>query len=44
MTRAVRAVEKRQTAGGRLGVFWHTQGAGKSYSMVFFSRKVVSVR
>ena len=40
VTRAVRAVEKRQTAGGRLGVFWHTQGAGKSYSMVFFSRKV----
>ena len=40
VTRAVRAVEERQSAGGRLGVFWHTQGAGKSYSMVFFSRKV----
>jgi type I restriction enzyme, R subunit len=25
---------------GRLGVFWHTQGSGKSYSMVFFSEKV----
>jgi type I restriction enzyme R subunit len=25
---------------GRLGVFWHTQGAGKSYSMAFFSEKV----
>lgn len=25
---------------GKLGVFWHTQGAGKSYSMVFFSTKV----
>ncbi|MBW1784591.1 MAG: type I restriction endonuclease subunit R, partial [Deltaproteobacteria bacterium] len=25
---------------GRLGVFWHTQGAGKSYSMVFFAEKV----
>jgi type I restriction enzyme R subunit len=24
----------------RLGVFWHTQGAGKSYSMVFFTRKI----
>ena len=24
----------------RLGVFWHTQGAGKSYSMVFFTAKV----
>ena len=40
VNRAVRAVEDRQSAGGRLGVFWHTQGAGKSYSMVFFSRKV----
>ncbi|MDE0449378.1 MAG: HsdR family type I site-specific deoxyribonuclease, partial [Spirochaetaceae bacterium] len=40
VTRAVRAVEERQTAGGRLGVFWHTQGAGKSYSMAFFSRRV----
>lgn len=26
---------------GRLGVFWHTQGAGKSYSMIFFSGKVL---
>ncbi len=25
---------------GRLGVFWHTQGSGKSYSMVFFAEKV----
>lgn len=27
-------------ASGRLGVFWHTQGSGKSYSMVFFCQKV----
>lgn len=27
-------------AAGRLGVFWHTQGSGKSLSMVFFSQKV----
>jgi len=26
---------------GRLGVFWHTQGSGKSFSMVFFSQKVL---
>lgn len=26
---------------GRLGVFWHTQGSGKSYSMVFFAQKVM---
>jgi type I restriction enzyme, R subunit len=25
---------------GRLGVFWHTQGSGKSYSMGFFAEKV----
>lgn len=25
---------------GRVGVFWHTQGSGKSYSMVFFAEKV----
>ena len=24
---------------GRLGVFWHTQGSGKSYSMGFFAEK-----
>jgi type I restriction enzyme, R subunit len=26
---------------GRLGVFWHTQGSGTSYSMIFFSQKVL---
>jgi len=26
---------------GRLGVFWHTQGSGKSYSMIFFAQKVL---
>ena len=25
---------------GRLGVFWHTQGSGKSYSMGFFAEKI----
>ena len=25
---------------GKLGVFWHTQGSGKSFSMIFFARKV----
>lgn len=24
----------------KLGVFWHTQGSGKSYSMVFFCQKI----
>ena len=25
---------------GKLGVFWHTQGAGKSFSMIFYTRKI----
>ncbi|MDQ3846809.1 MAG: HsdR family type I site-specific deoxyribonuclease, partial [Bacteroidota bacterium] len=25
---------------GKLGVYWHTQGSGKSFSMIFFSRKI----
>ena len=26
---------------GRAGVFWQTQGSGKSFSMVFFAQKVL---
>ena len=37
---AIKGVPDRHQRGGKLGVFWHTQGSGKSYSMVFFSRKV----
>ena len=33
-------VESAHTELGRLGVFWHTQGSGKSYSMAFFTEKV----
>ncbi len=40
VNRAVDAVRQRKQRDGRLGVFWHTQGAGKSYSMVLFTRKV----
>ena len=40
VNRAVEAVRERKALQGRLGVFWHTQGAGKSYSMVMFTRKV----
>ena len=35
------ALQVPQKNQGRLGVFWHTQGSGKSYSMVFFSQKVL---
>ena len=34
------AVERKEELKGKLGVFWHTQGSGKSYSMVMFARKV----
>nr|WP_322709091.1 type I restriction endonuclease subunit R [Nostoc sp. ChiSLP03a]MDZ8210236.1 type I restriction endonuclease subunit R [Nostoc sp. ChiSLP03a] len=38
---AVKAVKQIRLNQGKLGVFWHTQGSGKSYSMVFFSQKVL---
>ena len=41
VNRAVDAVRHVRENGGRLGVFWHTQGSGKSYSMVFFAQKVL---
>ncbi|MDD5094559.1 MAG: type I restriction endonuclease subunit R [Dehalococcoidia bacterium] len=40
VNRAIEAVKDRKNRQGKLGVFWHTQGAGKSYSMVTFTRKV----
>lgn len=36
----MKSVERREELKGKLGVFWHTQGSGKSYSMVMFVRKV----
>ncbi|AUB40543.1 hsdR, type I restriction enzyme, R subunit [Nostoc flagelliforme CCNUN1] len=41
VNQAVGAVTKIKLNQRRLGVFWHTQGSGKSYSMVFFSQKVL---
>jgi len=38
---AVAAVQDLKGGQGKLGVYWHTQGSGKSYSMVFFSQKVL---
>ena len=37
---AVKAYGERQLREGKLGVFWHTQGSGKSYSMLFLSQKI----
>lgn len=40
VNRAIEAYRDRKFKDGKLGVFWHTQGSGKSYSMVFFARKI----
>ena len=40
VNRAFERIEHRDENSGRLGVFWHTQGSGKSYSMIFLSQKV----
>ena len=40
VNRAISSVRDRTARQGKLGVFWHTQGSGKSYSMVMFTRKV----
>ena len=34
-------LEARKRGHGRAGVFWQTQGSGKSFSMVFFAQKVL---
>ena len=37
---AYNAFLRREELKGKLGVFWHTQGSGKSYSMVMLARKI----
>lgn len=37
---AFKAYGNRKLRDGKLGVFWHTQGSGKSYSMLFLSQKI----
>ena len=41
IARLVELRETEKTERKRLGVFWHTQGSGKSLSMVFFTQKVL---
>ncbi|QJB69870.1 type I restriction endonuclease subunit R [Parasphingorhabdus halotolerans] len=40
VNRAMQSVVERKERDGKLGVFWHTQGSGKSYSMALFAQKV----
>lgn len=39
VNRALKKLATRDEA-GKLGVFWHTQGSGKSFSMIFYVRKI----
>ena len=41
VNRAIEAVRQIAHNRGRLGVFWHTQGSGKSLSMVMFAEKAL---
>lgn len=40
VNQAVEMYRNRELNQGKLGVFWHTQGSGKSYSMIFFAQKI----
>ena len=40
VNKAIESFRQRNAKKGKLGVFWHTQGSGKSFSMIFLSRKV----
>lgn len=40
VNRAFAAANERNVRDGKLGVFWHTQGSGKSYSMAFLAEKI----
>jgi type I restriction enzyme, R subunit len=40
VNRAIESFTERESKQGRLGVFWHTQGSGKSFSMIFYARKI----
>ncbi len=40
VNQAFEKYKDRQILEGKIGVFWHTQGSGKSYSMLFLSEKI----
>ncbi|GAQ00110.1 type I restriction endonuclease subunit R [Leptolyngbya sp. NIES-2104] len=40
VNRAIESFTDRKAKEGKLGVFWHTQGSGKSFSMIFYARKI----
>ncbi|HNW12953.1 MAG TPA: HsdR family type I site-specific deoxyribonuclease, partial [Candidatus Rifleibacterium sp.] len=40
VNKAIESFVERRQRQGKLGVFWHTQGSGKSFSMIFLARKI----
>ena len=40
VNQAAEMYRNRKYVNGKLGVFWHTQGSGKSYSMLFLAQKI----
>ncbi|WP_420572975.1 type I restriction endonuclease subunit R [Kordia sp.] len=40
VNKVIKNVHNIEDLEGKLGVFWHTQGSGKSYSMVFLCEKI----
>lgn len=40
VNKVINKAESIEELKGKLGVFWHTQGSGKSYSMVFICQKI----
>jgi len=40
VNQAAEMYKNREYVNGKLGVFWHTQGSGKSYSMLFLAQKI----
>lgn len=41
VNQAIKGLDHAKDNQGKLGVFWHTQGSGKSYSMIFFTEKIL---
>ena len=41
VNKAVDRTRKAMGSDGKIGVFWHTQGSGKSLSMVFFAHQLI---
>lgn len=41
VNKAVERAKKAIEGDGKIGVFWHTQGSGKSLSMVFFAHQLI---